>query len=311
MTVLMPFSLPGKFRRGNLHTHSTLSDGRLEPGEVIKKYKQAGYDFLVLSEHFVEMYDWPIADTAGFSCDRFTTLLGAELHAPKTKVGELWHILASGLPKDFAPAGENETAVQLAKRASQAGAFISIAHPAWSQLNLDDGLSIDCADAVEIYNHGCEVESDRGYGWYLMDQLNNLGKRLNAIATDDAHFANGDADAFGGWVNVKTDSLDAESILKALKAGHFYSTQGPQIYKVELENTQLNINCSPVDRIAVVSGTSRTATRWGKSIYQASIDLNDLKKGWLLEKPSDWFRIVILDSAGKKAWTNPYWFEDL
>ena len=41
------------------------------------------------------------------------------------------------------------------------------------------------------------------------------------------------------------------------------------------------------------------------------MDLNDLNKGWLLEKPSDWFRIVLLDSAGRKAWTNPYWIDDL
>ena len=237
--------------------------------------------------------------------------LGAELHAPKTQVGELWHILATGLPRAFAAAGENESAAQLAARASKAGAFISIAHPSWSQLSLDDGLSINCADSVEIYNHGCEVESDRGYGWYLLDQLNNLGKRLNAIATDDAHFADGDADAFGGWINVKSVSLNAESLLKALKTGDFYSSQGPQIHNVDLEKAQLTINCSPVDRITVVSGTSRTVTKRGKSISQASIDLEDLNEGWLLDQPSDWFRIVIRDSAGHKAWTNPYWFEDL
>ena len=245
MTALSPFSLPGKFRRGNLHTHSTLSDGSLDPEDVIEKYKHAGYDFLVLSEHFVKMYDWPIADISGFTSEGFTLIPGAELHAPKTHAGELWHILATGLPLTFEPPSEKETAAQLAVRAGQAGAFISIAHPAWSQLDLEDGLSIDCADAVEIYNHGCEVECDRGYGWYLLDQMNNLGKRLHAVATDDAHFADGDVDAFGGWVNVKTQTLNAESILMALKAGHFYSTQGPQFFSVDLEKTHLTIHCSP------------------------------------------------------------------
>ena len=43
----------------------------------------------------------------------------------------------------------------------------------------------------------------------------------------DAHFHNGDLDAFGGYVLVKSESLEPESLLGALKAGEFYSTQGP------------------------------------------------------------------------------------
>ena len=37
------FSAPGKFWRGNLHTHSTRSDGVLEPEEVCRRYKAEGY----------------------------------------------------------------------------------------------------------------------------------------------------------------------------------------------------------------------------------------------------------------------------
>ena len=311
MKTLLPFSLPGTFRRGNLHTHSTLSDGRLEPGEVVEKYQQAGYDFLVLSEHFLECYQWPVADVSMYSGEDFATLVGAELHAPKTSAGELWHILATGLPKTFLPAAHNETAVQLAERASLAGAFVSIAHPCWSQLSIEDGLSIESADAVEIYNHGCEVECDRGDGWYLLDQLNNDGRRLNAIACDDAHFITGDRDAFGGWVNVKTQCLNADELLVALKAGHYYSTQGPQINSINVNDLKLTVHCSPVDLIAVVSGTSRTVTQAGDAISESCLDLENLKNGWFLEKPSDWFRVVIRDACGRRAWTNPYWFDDL
>jgi hypothetical protein len=32
--------------RGNLHAHTTLSDGQLPPEQVIAAYEQAGYDFL-------------------------------------------------------------------------------------------------------------------------------------------------------------------------------------------------------------------------------------------------------------------------
>ena len=55
----LPFSLPGRFYRGNLHTHSTRSDGRLEPEEVIGRYKEQGYDFLALTDHFMERFEYP------------------------------------------------------------------------------------------------------------------------------------------------------------------------------------------------------------------------------------------------------------
>ena len=44
-----PFSAPGKFWRGNLHTHSTRSDGVLDPDEVARRYQLEGYDFLAMT----------------------------------------------------------------------------------------------------------------------------------------------------------------------------------------------------------------------------------------------------------------------
>lgn len=311
MMDISPFSLPGQFWRGNIHTHSTLSDGRLPPEEVIEAYKSAGYDFMVLSDHFVGLYDWPIADTRSLRSDGFTTILGAEIHAPKTAVGELWHIVAAGLPLDFAPCGENETGAELARRAAAAGAFVGIAHPAWSQLTLEDGHSIEAAHAVEIYNHGCAVQTDRGDGWYLLDQMLNDGKRLTAFATDDAHFHNNDADAFGGWVHVKAQSNDPEELLSALKAGNYYSSQGPRIHSLSISGKQLHIECSPVDSIAVVGGTSRAAVNNGSAITKTTVDLNRLEKGWLIPGPSPWIRVTIIDASGKCAWTNPIWWDEI
>jgi histidinol phosphatase-like PHP family hydrolase len=63
MALLAPFSGSGRFWRGNLHTHSNLSDGAWEPKAVVEAYKDAGYDFMQLSEHFIGNFDFPIADT--------------------------------------------------------------------------------------------------------------------------------------------------------------------------------------------------------------------------------------------------------
>jgi hypothetical protein len=46
------FTVPGRFFRGNLHTHLTRSDGVLLPNEVCCRYRAHGYDFLALTDHF-------------------------------------------------------------------------------------------------------------------------------------------------------------------------------------------------------------------------------------------------------------------
>ena len=55
----LPFDKPGTFRKGNIHTHSTASDGTLPPEEVCRRYHEAGYDFLAITYHFLEQFDYP------------------------------------------------------------------------------------------------------------------------------------------------------------------------------------------------------------------------------------------------------------
>jgi hypothetical protein len=309
---IAPFSSPGRFWRGNLHTHSQLSDGALSPKQVVQAYKRAGYDFMQLSEHFLDRFGWPIADTRRFRANDFTTLIGAELHAMGTEVGELWHILAAGLPLGFPAPERDESGPALAARARAAGAFVAIAHPAWSQLRIGDGRALASAHAVEIYNHGCAVETDRGDGFYLLDELCNEGRRLTAIATDDAHFKHGDHDAFGGFIEVKAESLNPDALLEALKAGCFYSSQGPRLLDVGVGPDGVEVSCSPVNTIALVTGTSRAVSRIGRQITSATFDIADAtKQAWVDPGAPKWFRIVAIDAAGRRAWTNPVWIDEL
>ena len=160
-----PFNKPGRFWRGNLHTHSNRSDGKLEPEEVCHRYKSEGYDFIALTDHFTGIYNYPITNTRNFRDNAFTTILGAELHSGAMENGELWHILAIGLPLDFSPSNSptflpvngQETGSEIAQRAADIGTFVTIAHPQWSALTMADARSIDAAHALEVYNHGCAV----------------------------------------------------------------------------------------------------------------------------------------------------------
>ena len=41
------------FLKGNLHAHSTVSDGRLTPSLLASCYKDHGYDFIAITDHNV------------------------------------------------------------------------------------------------------------------------------------------------------------------------------------------------------------------------------------------------------------------
>ena len=296
----LPFGKPGRFYRGNLHTHSTRSDGRLEPDAVVAAYRARGYDFLVLSEHFLPEYDYPVIDTRPWRDGGFTTIHGAELHAPALENGSPWHILAVGLPLDFAPTEPGETGSELAARAAAAGAFVGLAHPHWYGLTLEDALSVEAAHAVEIYNTGCEVEVDRGHGWHLADTLLARGRRPLAYAADDAHFL-GLPDAFGGWVQVRAERLDPDSLLAALKAGHFYSSQGPELRDVRVDGNRLHVACSPASAVIATGPGHTNSARYGEAIESCTLSLEPFGGRYC--------RLTVLDRDGKRAWTNPIWLD--
>jgi hypothetical protein len=299
-----PFTQPGRFWRGNLHCHSTRSDGHLEPEEVCRRYRDEGYDFIALTDHFVGLFGYPITDTQPQRGNGFTTLPGAELHSGPMANGELWHLLAVGLPETFAPShtpsfepvAEQETGPELAARARQAGAFVAIAHPEWSGLTEADALSIEAAHAVEVYNHGCAVEVDRGRGFHTLDRLLEAGRRLTCVATDDAHFAG--PDHFGGWVMVRAEENEPEALLTALKAGHMYSSTGPQIHAIHWEEAAVEVECSPAITVCVQGPGSAAAFAHGLSMTRARVPLGRLRA-------APWMRVTVTDAAGRRAWANP------
>jgi len=300
------FTTSGKFHRGNLHTHSTNSDGVLAPEEVCRRYQAEGYDFIALTDHMVGLFDYPISDTSAFRNDRFTTIIGAEMHTGAMENGYLWHILGIGLPLDFerpdAPhfrsVKGSESGASIAQRARDAGAFVAIAHPHWSGLSEADARSITAAHAVEVYNHGCVVDNDRGEGFFTLEQLLNGGRHLNLIATDDAHFNT--PDHFGGWVMVKATENTPDALLAALKAGEFYSSTGPNIADIRIAKDSIEVECSAAATIIVQGQGTSMATLHGSSMTTAQLSLERLAG-------SPWLRVTVIDRAGKRAWSNPIW----
>ena len=300
------FSTPGKFFKGNLHTHSNLSDGILSPEEVCARYKAEGYDFIALTDHFVGLFNYPLHDTSPYRSEGFTTLFGAELHSGAMDNGELWHILAVGLPLDFAPTNspffvpvpDQETGPEVARRAREAGAFVAVAHPEWGGLSLQDAMSIEAAHSVEVYNHSCAVGADRAHGHWHLDRLLENGRKLTVCATDDAHFT--EPDHFGGWTMVKAEENSPEALLAALKAGHMYASTGPEILDAAWDERHVTIQTSPCASAIVQGRGSATCAKFGVDQTEWSLPLSKLAG-------SEFLRVTVTDSAGKRAWSNPVW----
>ena len=297
--MLDAFSAPGRFFRGMLHCHSTRSDGDFDPDQVCKTYREAGYDFISLTDHFLAEYDFPIVDTTPFRTEGFTTLLGAELHSGEMSAGEIWHILAVGLPAGFAHTKTDESGPALARRAAEAGAFVALPHPEWYALTLADALSAEAAVAVEMVNGMCGYESGRGEGSALLDQMLNAGRRVGCIATDDAHRYG--PELHSGWVMVKAAENAPDPILAALKTGHYYATEGPLIEDIARIGDEVVIRSTPLSKARLIGPGSRSETVRGTNMNTARLPLASFAGGWC--------RAVLTDAAGKRAWSNPLWLD--
>jgi histidinol phosphatase-like PHP family hydrolase len=304
--LLPPFDQAQPLFRGNLHGHSTHSDGRLSPKEVVDYYDKAGYDFTCLSDHLWSKSHFTvetILDTSQLNRSDFITITSAELHCKGKEYDQdgLWHIVANGLPLDFAFASPAETGPELVERAIAAGAYVTLAHPEWYAMTTEEAFAMSSAHAVEVYNHSCTMTSGRGSGLGIADALLNNNKRITFTAADDSHFAINDYG--GGWVNVAADNLNADEIIAALKDGRHYSSSGASFNYIALEDNTLIVDCNPVDGI-IVSGKGHAAMhRSGNNISYAEFDLSQFK--------SDYFRITLRGHGGTMAWSNPYFLDQI
>ncbi|MCC9077962.1 CehA/McbA family metallohydrolase [Litorilinea aerophila] len=298
----LPFHLPGRFWRGNLHTHSTRSDGGLTPEAVCQLYRENGYHFIALTDHFMARYEFPLVDTRPYRTDDFTTLLGAELHSGSTELGGLWHILAVGLPLDFAATPEEESGPELAQRALAAGAFVAAAHPQWYTLTEADILALGPIHAIEVFNGVAVDHNDRADSWHITDVLLSRGHRYFVYAADDFHGVRQRHDFARGWVYVKSEDLTPEALLAALKAGHFYSSTGPQIFDVRVvPGQEVYVRCSPAERIFVTGKGAASVSAAQPGLMEATLSLANFN--------SPYCRITVRDAHGGRAWTNPIWLE--
>ncbi|NLV74216.1 MAG: PHP domain-containing protein [Chloroflexi bacterium] len=294
MAWTSPFSLPGAWYRGNLHAHTTQSDGLFSPEEVTAFYRSVGYDFMAITDHWVYTAGTRSADGS------WITIAGSELH------GEGYHMLTvgtSGLP-DRALAADPAV---LAAEVARLGGLAFYAHPYWTGQTYDKLVTTPAVLGIEVYNGVCDQEVGLGYSRNEWDEALCTGKQLYGLATDDGHGGGGHKAL--GWVMVRATELEEGAIIEALRKGNFYSSNGPAITDLRLTRQDgkpaLVVRCSPCRSITLYA-----AMPMGRRINAPEGGL--ITSAVLGVFPEQRFvRVECEDATGHVAWSNPVFMEDL
>ena len=226
-----PFRTDGSWFKGNLHTHSTNSDGLLEPFQLAFLYRAHGYDFLSITDHN-RLTD--VRDLSEKFKD-FLLLPGEEIHLGRSEVNTYYHLVALNLNDEIQPGEDPQSVIDEALRQ---GGEVLIAHPYWSSLTINDILGLEGYLGIEVFNTTCQVSIGKGYSTVHWDDLLVRGKFTFGFAVDDAHWhfnPHRPVDACCAWIMVKAKSLTVDSLMESLKNGLFYSSSGPEIFDVEAD----------------------------------------------------------------------------
>ncbi|MFA6929582.1 MAG: CehA/McbA family metallohydrolase [Lentisphaeria bacterium] len=283
--------------KANLHTHTTNSDGKYSPEEIIQLYSSAGYQVLAFTDHRVSN---PVSVYDGKG---MTLLSGMEIH-PMGPRGILWHLLALGTPEDFRN-NPDWSGTDAAAAIQAAGGLFFTAHPYWCGFTSAEIMSLPGSLGIEVYNTSTRYIG-KAYNMQLWDECLDHNARYFALAVDDVH---GTRDLFKGFTMICAENASPQALLKALKEGSFYASQGPQFQSISLENKNFSAEFDPCEEVILLSNSASgvlgaTIDEEGpgsepKTCQRFQCDLSSYPAG-------SYVRCQIKDSEGKYAWSNPF-----
>ncbi|MCC7147218.1 MAG: CehA/McbA family metallohydrolase [Phycisphaeraceae bacterium] len=231
-------SFQGGWLKGNLHTHTTISDGSRPRQEVIDDYAQRGYDFLMLSDHDVVTAE---SDYAALASRGLILIPGNEItaHGP--------HLLHVHARARIEPDPLRQ-AVLSAVAADRGFAIVN--HPNWQE-KFDHCPLAKMSEWVgyvglEIYNGVISRLDGSAYALDKWDMLLSAGRRVWGFANDDSH-APGDVAL--GWNVAYVTDRSTQGILDALIAGRFYASTGVVISDLRVERDTITLRADNAQRI--------------------------------------------------------------
>ena len=154
----------------------------------------------------------------------------------------------------------------------------------------------DIIDQVRVLNN---LENSEP----LYDVMMRHGMRIGCHAGDDNHnghpFDSTYNDSCGWYTVFLADSLEYDSIIKAMDEKNFYASNGPRIYEISVsdgeEGKSVHIECSPANKVFMYYGSkSPKYIRLPEGETATSFDLP-------MHPKSEYIRISVYDEKGNIA----------
>ena len=292
--------------KGNLHTHTTESDGDADPRKVVSWYRRHGYDFLVLSDHNHRT----ILDHGKRTRRRPLLIPGEEVSASIKEGTVPVHIGAIGIDRVVEPidAGDVVSTLQANFDAiQQANGVVAINHPngMWA-FDHREIVQTTGASMLEVYNGWPGSNNDGAPGKFsaeeIWDGVLSAGNVIFGVATDDAHhyseYGPLKSNPGRGWVMVRAEELSQEAIVRALATGESYFSTGVTLEELELTPEALRLE---IEQYRVEMYVTAFVGKNGRVLdEQTGASAEYLPRG-----DEGYVRAAIRSSGGRRAWTQP------
>jgi len=235
-----------KWYKGNTHTHTTNSDGDTSPQEVVKWYKNNGYNFLAITDHNI------LTETEYLDqdpSDNFILIPGEEISSKNSL-----HLNALGIKKVISPSSGESKQEIIQKNVDNTrivNGIPIINHPNFNwAISTEIIKNINSCYLFELYNGHPAVNNFGGGGFQsteeMWDDILSSDKKIFAIASDDAHnfkeFSRTKSNPGRGWIWVKAKNLTPVNILNSIENGKFYVSTGVDLKDIIFENNRIEIH---------------------------------------------------------------------
>jgi len=289
------------FQKGNVHTHTTLSDGGSSPEQTIAWYRSHGYQFLALTDH--NTLSKP-ARYGSLQEPGFVLISGEEI--TMTGKGRQVHVNALCTQNRIPGGAFGSAAAALSNAISQVrtqGGVAIVNHP-----NFDWALSAadvtDARDAalLEIASGHPYVHSagDATHPSHeaLWDIALSSGADFMGVGVDDEHHidVSSDPPATPGraWIATFGDVTDPGPICAALALGDLYASTGVDLRRIAVADGRYEVDPVQAHATVVFIGAggrelSRSKETDGRAVYvvrgdegyvRARVELADGKRAW-------------------------------
>lgn len=295
------------FQKGNIHTHTTWSDGDHPPQDVYTWYRDRGYNFLAITDHNT------LTDPAIFRLlekkKKFVMITGEEVTmwgaGKQVHVNAICHKATIG-GKKF-DNQRDALAWGVAQVKAQGGVAL-VNHPNWDwALTADDLPAARGAELLEIwsghpYVHTLGDETHLSHE-AIWDRVLTTGQDMAGAAIDDAHIYGAHAPDNAArpgraWIFAFAAEATRPAICAALAERKLYSSTGVTLKRIVVKDDVYEVY--PADRAATVEFVG-----WGGIVLQRGKAGDDGAARYQLKGTEGYVRARVTDEAGKHAWTQP------